>query len=78
LRVRPAPNQVKHLSLLSGAPIKGKILASPTNITLGWKVLPRTSTLAYHGTAIITVVNIFYDKSPSGFKILVRKIISAK
>ncbi len=39
------PTRVKHLS---GAPLKGRLLASPTNIRLGWISLPRTNTLAYY------------------------------
>jgi hypothetical protein len=33
---------------LSGAPLKGRLLASPTNIRLGWKGMPGTSTLTYY------------------------------
>jgi len=29
---------------LSGAPLKGRLLASPTNTTLDWKGFPRTNT----------------------------------
>ncbi len=38
------PTQVKHLS---GALLKGRPLALPANIRLGWKDLPKTNTLAY-------------------------------
>ncbi len=34
LWVRPEPTRVKNLS---GAPLQGRLLASPTNIRLGWK-----------------------------------------
>jgi len=33
---------------LSGAPLYCRVLASPTNIRLGWKGLPETNTLAYY------------------------------
>ncbi len=36
---------MKHLS---GAPLKGRFLTSPTNIKLSRKGLPRTNTLAYY------------------------------
>jgi hypothetical protein len=36
---------VKHLS---SAPLKGRSLALPTNIRLGWKSLPWTNTLTYY------------------------------
>ncbi len=31
-----------------GAPHKGRLLASPTNIRLGWKGLPGTNALTYY------------------------------
>jgi hypothetical protein len=31
---------------LSGTPLKGRLLALPANIRLGWKSLPGTNTLA--------------------------------
>ncbi len=34
LEIRPEPTQVIHLS---GAPVKGRVLAFTTNIRLGWK-----------------------------------------
>jgi len=36
---------VKHPS---GAPLSGRLLASPTNSRLGWKGLAGTNTLAYY------------------------------
>jgi hypothetical protein len=45
LQVSPEPTRVKHLS---GDPLKRRLLASPTNIRLAWKSLPRTNTLAYY------------------------------
>ncbi len=35
-----------------GAPLKGRLLALPTNIGVGLKGLPRTNTLAYYVTAV--------------------------
>ena len=37
--------RVKHLS---GTPLYGRLLASPTNNKLGWYGLPGTNTLAYY------------------------------
>jgi hypothetical protein len=37
----------KELFLLSDAPLLGKLLAFTTNITLAWKGLSGTNTLAY-------------------------------
>jgi hypothetical protein len=34
--------------VISGASLKGRLLASPANIRLGWKGLPRANTLAYN------------------------------
>ncbi len=34
MRLRPEPTQVKHLA---GAPLQGRVLASPTIIRVGWK-----------------------------------------
>ncbi len=44
-RLTPKPNGMKHLS---GAPLQGRLLASLTNIRLGWRGLPGTNTLAYY------------------------------
>jgi hypothetical protein len=41
----PEPTQVKHLS---SAPLKVRLLASPTIIRQGWKGLPGSNTLAYY------------------------------
>jgi hypothetical protein len=43
--VRPEPFTEEHLS---DTPLLGRLLASSANITLGWKSLPRTNTLAYY------------------------------
>ncbi len=34
-------------NLRQGAPLEGRLLASSTNIRLGWKGLPETNALAY-------------------------------
>ncbi len=47
---------MKHLS---GAPLKGRLLALPTNIRLGRKGLQRTNTLAYNEKSYLTAVNSF-------------------
>ncbi len=36
------------VQLLSGAPLSGRLLASPKNIGLGWKDMPGTNALAYY------------------------------
>jgi hypothetical protein len=41
---------------LSGTPLYGRLLASPTNIRLGWKSLPGTNTLAYYENLYITAI----------------------
>jgi hypothetical protein len=53
---------------LSGAPLKGRLLASPTNIRLGWKGWPVTITQAqaYDKKFSIIAVNFLLDWSPSG------------
>ncbi len=56
-------------SRISGAPLKGRLLASPTNIRLGWKFLPRTNTLAYNGNPQIKVVESFIAQTPSPSRI---------
>jgi len=37
-----------HSEAPSDAPLKGRLLASPTNIRLGWKGFPGTTALAYY------------------------------
>jgi hypothetical protein len=54
---------VKHLS---GAPLKGRLLASPTNIRLGWKGWPGSSTLAYYENSSIIAVKCFIGLAPEG------------
>jgi hypothetical protein len=52
---------VKHFS---GAPLKGGLLASPTNICSCWKGLPGTNTLAYYENSQITSVKSFKVPAP--------------
>jgi len=47
---------VKHLS---GVPIKGRLLALPTNNRLGRKDLPEASTLGYYENSKLTAVKSF-------------------
>jgi hypothetical protein len=54
---------VKHLL---AAPLLGRLLALPTNITLGWISLPRTNTLAYYENVYLTAVKSFIALSPGG------------
>jgi hypothetical protein len=49
---------------LSGAPLLGRLLASPTTIRLGWKGLPGTNTLAYYGNPQITAAKNFIVQAP--------------
>ncbi len=44
---------------LSDAPRKGRLLAFPTNITLGWKGLPGINALAYYEKSSLTAVKSF-------------------
>jgi hypothetical protein len=55
---------------LSGAPIYGRLLASPTNIILGWKGLPRTSNLTFCENPSITGVKSFIGLAPAGANII--------
>jgi hypothetical protein len=47
---------------------QGKLLASPTNIKLGWKSLPRTNTQAYFENPLITTVKVLYYR-PQGLSL---------
>ncbi len=47
-----------------GAPLYGRLLASPTNIRLGWKGLSETNTLAYYENPEITAVKCFIVQAP--------------
>jgi hypothetical protein len=61
LQARPELTQVKHLSV---ATLWGRLLASPTNIRLGWKGMPGTNTLAYYKNLQITAVKSFISSGP--------------
>ncbi len=61
LWVRLESTRVKQLP---GAPLLGRLLASPTNVRLGWKGLPRTNTLAYYKNLTITAVKSFIVLAP--------------
>ena len=52
---------MKHLS---DVPLWGRLLASLTNITLVWKGLPGTNTLAYYESSKITDVLSFITLPP--------------
>ncbi len=52
---------MKHLS---GAQLWGRLLASPTNISLGWKSLPGTNTLAYYKNPWLTDKKSFKTFAP--------------
>ncbi len=56
LQIRQEPTQVKHLS---GAPLKVRLLALPTNIRLGRKGLPGTNASAYYKNSYVTPVKSF-------------------
>ncbi len=56
---------MKHLS---GSAEKGWLLASPTNIRLGWKNLPETNTLAYYENLSITAAKSFIVQGPGSMK----------
>ncbi len=47
---------MKHLSY---APLYARLLASPTNIRLGWKVMPGTDAPAYYEKSYLTSVKSF-------------------
>jgi hypothetical protein len=47
------------LPSLSGALLKGRLLALPANIGLGWKGLPGTNALAYYKKLELTAVKSF-------------------
>jgi hypothetical protein len=51
MHLRPEPTRVNDLS---DAPLYGRLLASLTNIGLGWESMPRTNTLAYYENPYIT------------------------
>jgi hypothetical protein len=49
---------------ISGALLKGRLLALPTNIKSGWKGLPDTNALAYYENSKITPVKSFITLVP--------------
>jgi hypothetical protein len=49
---------------LAGLHSKGRLLALPTNIKLGWKSLTVTNTLAYFITELVTAVKYFIVQTP--------------
>ncbi len=49
----------------TGLHSKGRVLALPTNISLGWKWLTLTNTLAYYATEFITAVKSFMVQGPA-------------
>jgi hypothetical protein len=55
LHVRLEPTRVE---LNTVDPLKSKLLALPTNIRLGWKCLPVTTTLAYLASLSMTEKNV--------------------
>ncbi len=61
LLVRQDPTQVKHLS---GAPLKGRLMALSTNNRLGWNGLLGANTLAYYENSQLTTVNSFITLAP--------------
>ncbi len=67
--VRLEPNKVKHLS---GAPLKGRLLALSTNIRLGWKGLTETNTPAYYENLLITAVKSFIVQALTIIKAVVK------
>ena len=52
------------LNHLSDAPLLGKLLASPTNIRLGWRVLQGANIVAYYEHYKITDVQSFMTLAP--------------
>jgi len=46
------------------SPLEGSFLTLPTNIRLGWKILPGTNTLAYLKKLLIMGVKCFISSSP--------------
>jgi hypothetical protein len=60
LNRHPEPTRVKHLS---GAPVYGRLQASPPNIRLGWKSLPGTNT-SLLGKSVCYSRKKFYSTCP--------------
>jgi hypothetical protein len=62
-RAYPKPTQAKPLAGVLGVS-RGRLLALPTNIRLGWKGLQETNSLAYSKNSQFTVVKIFLTLTP--------------
>jgi len=62
-RAYPKPTQVKPLAGVLGVS-RGRLLALPTNIRLGWKGLQETNSLAYLKNSQFTVVKFFITLTP--------------
>jgi hypothetical protein len=56
----------KCLMHLSRAPLKGRLLAIPTNIRLGLRGLPGINTFVYYEYSLITAVKSFIAVAPGG------------
>ncbi len=53
------------METLTGLCSKGRLMASPVNIKLGWKKMVVPNTLAYYNTAPITAVKSFIVQAPA-------------
>ncbi len=51
MSARPEPTQLDHLS---DASFLGKLLVFPANVTLDWKMIASTNTLAYLALSTVT------------------------
>ena len=60
--IQMTPNTINPISQLPNC--KGRLLALPTNISLGWKWMEAGNTLAYYGAATITSVKKFMKYRP--------------
>jgi hypothetical protein len=57
---------------LSDAPLKGRLLALPTNIRLGWQYLPGTNTLAYYEKSFIGLTPGLFQEDESSLFLKIR------
>ncbi len=62
---------MKHLS---SAPLQGRLLASHTNIRLGWQGLPGTNALAYYEKSYLMAVESFITLAPGSKKIRIETV----
>ena len=53
--------------VLSGAPLKVRLLALPTNIGQGWKKVPGTNALAYYENLKLTAIKSFITLATGTF-----------